>query len=1267
MTSAPARTPDPERRLDPYVPRVLLRHLAEDPGARVRSLDATMVFADISGFTALSERLARRGREGAEDLADAIGGSLSTILAVAYDNGGSLLKLAGDALILLFEHEGHAARACRAAAGMRSTLRQVGRISAGSSQVTLRMSQGVHSGCFHLALVGDLHREQLIVGPDATRVVRLEKAAAAGEILISAETAAALPPRCRGAAKGPGILLAGEPPQVAHAEPTLAYPPLEQVAQCLPAMVRAHVLSGSQPSEHRNVTIAFLRFEGVDELVEREGADAAADALHELVADVQRAAGDHEVCFLESDLGEGGGSLMLTAGAPRIIGDDEERMLLALRRVVDVQRRIAVRVGVNRGNVFAGDIGPFYRRAYSVMGDAVNLAARVAAKAPPGELYATAAVLDRSPTRFATTEVEPFSVKGKVRPVQVWSVGPPVAGRARQAVAVHFPLVGRERELAMLAGVVEDARGGSGQLVDIVGEPGIGKSRLLDEVAERADADHVLEATAEAFTVTTPYIVWRELLRTAIDVRWEDPDAVVLERLRARVAAVAPELAPWIPLLALVLDLDPPLTPEVQALAPEFRRARLHEVVIAFLRALLPGPAVLRIDDGQHLDEASADLLTALARELHAVPWLVLVARREGGTFDPEGPSVLRVEPAPLDPQATLALAEAATDAAPLNPHVLTLVAERSAGNPQFLRDLLRAAATGDAGDLPESIEAAAMARIDRLDPADRTIVRRASVLGISFHPRLLAEVLGDDVAPPTEATWERLEPYFGDDGDGFIRFRRMIIRDAAYAGLAYKTRRRLHAAVGRRLERDHADALDEVTGMLSLHFHLAGDHERAWRYGRTAALRAGDRFAYAAASDLWTRALDAVRRLDDAPVGDQVDAWEQLGEARAHAGELRGAGEAFTRARKLVAADPVREAGLVQRQAHVHERVGRTVAAVRSARAGLRLLDGREGTAADAVRARLVTTLGAVRQRQGRHGEAARLCREAIAGAQAAGDDLTLARACFLLDWALVDLGRGEEAVHSRRALAIYEREGDLDRQAAVLNNLGMFAYWEGRWDAAVELYERGAEASTRAGDVANAAFGDCNIGEVLADQGHYVAAEERLRRARRVWRGTEDAHGVAFATALLGRLAARAGRSEEGLELLGSACAELRTLGFAGDAGLADAYRAEALALAGRPAEALAVAESLLGGDAAAPALLWRVRGSALAVAGDRAGAIAALETALAEARKGDEAYETALALDALAGLGAGDPVALSGEAGELLASLGVEQVAGVPGPAR
>ncbi len=1244
-----------ERHLDPYLPRVLLRHLSESPDTRVRSVEATVVFADISGFTALSERLARQGRLGAEELTETIGGSLSTLLSVAYENGGSLLELGGDALLLLFEHEGHAERACRAAVGMRSTLRDVGDVRTGAGRVTLRISQGVHSGTFHTFLVGESHRDSLLVGPASSAVVRMEKAADAGEILVSPDTAALLPPQCIGRPKGPGLLLAGEPKvSGAYVEPPYEPPSLDAVAGCLPVMVRSHLIAGGQASEHRNVTIAFLRFEGTDELIRREGVDAAADALQELIADVQRAVDLYEVCFLKSDVDDDGGKLLLTAGAPRIIGDDEERMLLALRQVLEVDRRLAVRVGVNRGNVFAGDIGPPYRRTYSVMGDAVNLAARVMAKAPPGELYSTAGALERSPTHFLTRKLKPFAAKGKAEPVQAWSVWEPVSARTRTAVAVRFPLVGREREIVALTRALDKARAGHGRFVEIVGEPGIGKTRLAEELRERADGVACLPVTAEAFTVSTPYAAWRGLLRETIGVGWEDVDEVVLARLSECVDERAPELRPWLPLLAVPFDVDPPRTPEVDALAPEFRRARLHETIVAFLRALLDGPTMVVCDDAQYLDEASADLFAAVASEIDTTRWLVLLVRREGGSFAaPQSQSLIRLEPGPLAIADTRALAEAATDTAPLNPALLALSVERSGGNPQFLRDLLRAAAEGDADGLPESLEAAAMARIDRLDPDDRAIVRHASVLGLSFHPRFLPEVLHNG-SPLTEQTWVRLEPFFQEDGNGYRRFRRMIVRDAAYAGLPYGTRRRLHAAVGLRMEQEYATMLDEFGGLLSLHFHRAGEHAKAWRYAREAADRARDNGAFAAAADLYRRALDSARGLDVTPK-ELAATWEELGESQARAGEVTKAVEAFGSARRLLPEDVVRGARLMHRTAWVYERIGRTAPAVRWARRGLRTLDRVRGRAAARERAGLFTTLAAVRRQQGRAGEAERLCREGIAQARAAGDELLLARAYFNLDWALVTLGRAAEATHSNLALEIYTRAGDAERQAAVLNNLGGFAYWEGRWQEAIDLYARAAEASKRAGDLWAAAYGDCNIGEVLADQGHLEEAEERLRRARRIWHGSEDEHGVAFTSALLGRLAARAGRHEEATELLTNAARSFRDLRVAEDAALADAYLAEAALLAGQAEDALAHADRQLADQGGPRALLLRVRGGALLRLGHREACAAALQDALAQAREHDERHEIAFVLDALIALDSASPEATA-ERDEIVDAIGL-----------
>src|SRR3954470_15036994 len=145
-------------RLTPYVPRVVHRHLCETPDALVQEVDGTLVFLDVSGFTQLSERLARRGREGAEDLAEAIGECFARLLRVAYDNGGGLLKFGGDALLLLFEGEAHVERACASAVAMREELRRPARPESDHAG-GLRMSVGVHSGDFHLFVVGGSHRE----------------------------------------------------------------------------------------------------------------------------------------------------------------------------------------------------------------------------------------------------------------------------------------------------------------------------------------------------------------------------------------------------------------------------------------------------------------------------------------------------------------------------------------------------------------------------------------------------------------------------------------------------------------------------------------------------------------------------------------------------------------------------------------------------------------------------------------------------------------------------------------------------------------------------------------------------------------------------------------------------------------------------------------------------------------------------------------------------------------------------------------------------
>jgi class 3 adenylate cyclase/tetratricopeptide (TPR) repeat protein len=1268
------------RLLSPYAPRPLIVRLAERPDALAEEVEGTVVFVDVSGFTKLSERLARRGTVGAEELTEAIESCFAGLLAFAYANGGSLLKFGGDALLLLFSDDGHVARACRSAVGMRRTLRDIGKLETSAGKVVLRMSVGVHTGRFHLFLVGGSHRELIVAGPAASQAVRMEHAADAGEIVVSHATAAALPDGLLGAGKGPGRLLRRSPAGDV-ATPVQPEYPLDAngLLRCVPLALRDHVLSGASDAEHRQATVAFLRFDGTDELTRAQGAAAVGEALDELVRDVQRQVDASGLCFLATDVDDDGGKIILTGGVPRATGNDEERMLLALRAIAVGSRTLPVRIGVHRGAVFAGDIGPPYRRTYTIMGDTVNLAARLMAAAPPGAILATRDVLDRSQTCFGVERLEPFFVKGKTRPVGAYSVGDASGTRVRLE-HIRTPLQGRGAEMAALRAALYEARDGRGRLVEIVGEAGIGKSRLLEEVKAEAQELAFLTATCELYRASTPYDPFRQLLEEALrGAVAAPPDADVADLLRRFVSASTPRLAPWLPLLAIPLDVEVPQTAEAEALDEQFRRSRLHDAVLEFLSALLPEPTVLAIEDAHLMDEASAELLAHIARGIGERPWLSIVTRRtgRGGFAAPEDSSAVTIEPRQLDEDQAIAVLEAATADEPLRPQQLRQLAVRSGGNPLLLRELLAASGeTGTVEGIPDSIEALMMSRIDRLAPDDRTLLRRASVLGSSFPSALVPPLLDEDMRRPTRADWERLGEFIELRAGGTLFFRRALLRDAAYEGLPFRRRRELHERAGVTIEARASDPEDEAE-VLSLHFYHARRYEDAWRYSRIAGDRAKAKYAPVEAAEFYQRAIDAARNVGGIPSVDLAGAYETLGDVRDRAGQYAAAGAAYRSARRLVSGDPVHEARLLLKQAYIPEREGRYAEAIRWIGKGLRTLEGTSSVEARRQRAQLSVWHAAVRQLQGRSAEAIRWCSRAIEDAERSGDRDALAHAYYVLDWAYAELGRFDEVVHSQRALEIYGELDDLVSQASVYNNLGGFAYFQGRWDQAIELYERARDARLRVGDPVNAVIAALNVGEILSDQAKFDEAERCFRQALQVWRAAGHQEGVAFATSFLGRIATRKGEFDEALRLLRDARALFARTGAGGEVLDTDALIAEALSLQGRYDEAATLASETLQRAAAgrgqthhAP-LLHRVLACRSVQRGDAEEAVRVLSEALDIARSRSASFEVAQTLDALAAVRRlrDEPDAAAAderESRELYRALGVEEPPAVPWPA-
>lgn len=1263
-----------------YVPRVLQQHLVEAPQRRAWVADGTAVFADVSGFTKLSEALARKGKEGAEQITETIERVFHDLLGVAYERGGSLLKFGGDALLLWFQGDHHAARACGTAFMMRTVLGDIGAIEFPDVSVTLRISQGVHSGRFEFFAIGEAHRELLTVGPGWSRLAASETAADADQILVTSETAAALPEECLGESVAPGRLLCAAPAHVAKM-PFMPRPALatETLARCLSGAIRTQVLAGGGGSEHRPVAIAFIKFTGTDALITELGVTGAASSLHETVSLVQAAAEEQDVAFLASDVDADGGKLILTAGAPKATGNDEERLLLALRKIVTSEPPLPLKIGVHRGAVFAGDIGPPYRRTYTVMGDTVNLTARLMAKAEPGSIYATADVLERSDTQFETTELEPFSVKGKAAPVRAWTVGAAKGSKKPNLSLQKLPLTGRNAELGVIRKAFVSARGGEGRLIEVVGEAGTGKTRLIEALRDAAAGFRKIHATCEAYTASTPYAVWRELLRELMEFGRDEPDVAVIDRVRDELGGKAPEMMPWLPLIATALGIELESTPEVAMLADQHRRAKLHESILRFLEIVVPKSCLIEVENAHQMDEASAELLSHVAVELGERPWLFAVARRavaSGGFRAPDSPAVVRIELKTLAPQDALRMAQLATQQSPLPPHVLDVVAKRSGGNPQFLRDLVqKALQSGGVADLPDSAEAAAMAQIDALAPEDRAVVRRAAVFGLTFHPRMLEWFADEGESVPAPAVWDRMRELFDEEADGYLRFRRTLLRDAAYQGLPFKLRRRLHSAIARHLK-EELDAPDESAGILSLHHLEAGEIRQAWEYATIAGKRAAAIYAHVEAANLYLRAIAAGKQLDSLSPAELAAVQEALADAWRSAGEFKKASEAYVAARSLRPDEPLADAVLMRKLSYIEEKLGNYTEARRWTQLARDRLASCDGAEEAREMAELTAWHAVLFQCEGKTEEALEWGQRAAEEAAAIDHAGALAEAYFVLGWAQGELGKEGAEDYLQRSLECLKRTGNFFRQAGVLMSLGVVLQWEGRWDEALRHYEDGRVASQKAGDVVGTALARINIAEVLTDRGEWKEAEAMLLEVLPFWKASEYHYYLAACLSLLGRVYLRQGKHDDAVARLEEAKAHFLHVGAEQEVPPVDARIAECWQEMGQPERALDAITGLLSrldsstGVARVQSLIQRLHAHSLIQQGDLWGARDALEASLASARAKNHLFELTLTMLSLIELdrleGVEPPLDMVEESRSWLASFKVRAVPPVPVPA-
>ncbi len=1198
-------------------PALVLRWAAEPGLPWARSVIGTVVSADISGFTRLAEHLAHDGpRAAAETLNRTINRCFEPMIDEVLARGGDVLKFGGDAIFVLFEGPAESAGAdaeravdhpIQAAAAATRLQELLAEVELGID-VELSMTVGVATGPVELVLAGTDRRELVVHGPTVDECLRLEGDAEPGEVLVSAATAGSIPPGWVDTDDPDVLLLVG--PKGDEAPPPPASVPaaavvgdaagsaagldIDGVIRLVgPELAAATDAFTGALGEVRMVTIAFVDLPTV-------GLDPA--VVNATVGRADEIGRRHGVTLLGTDVTTGGTKLFLVAGAPTAGDADADALLGALTELVLAPDAPSMRAGVNRGLVYAGFLGSDRRRTFTVMGDPTNLAARLQGKAEPGTIAVSQPVLDGARGRYPTGELPPILVRGRLAPVTVHRLlGPAVELRTSE---VDPEFVGRDEELARLRGALDEARRGRGAAIGLVGESGVGASRLIAEVAGDLPVGVLRLDLIRRLAGPAPYAAVAPALRALAAVDGDGEQAT--ESLARWLERVAPDVVPWLPLVAPAFGLDADDTEATAAIDDEFRQARAIEELASALSSTLTGPTGLVAEDLHHADPASLALCQAIADRCPERPWLLLSSTRPDRPGI-EGGETLTLGPLPIDAARTLV-----DELGDLPAARQQALAELSGGNPRFAIELVQADRSVRRGGAPggsptadlQSIESLVTGRIDRLGHEPRLLLRTAAVLGRRFSlPRLRAILAADGAGPDLidglTTFPNRLARLVDAAGEGWYTFRSGVVHQVAYGGLSTERRRHLHRLVADLLEREEADP-----GELAWHHEQAGNDHDCWTTSQRAAERARELGLMAEMARHLDRAVAAGERAGPAAV-DEASITEAMIELFGALVAASEEAEAVAVGQRILDRLPpsVERARLAFRYAYVRaEHDGSFDTGIGWLERELDELD----TAPDdderrraEARAWVAAGLASLHWRNAEPDEALAAADRAIAEANAAGQPGPEAPALLTRHVVLADRARPQREAAAEELIDVATAAGDTRVLISGHNNIGLDLQDGGRWDEAIRHYEQGMQLADRVGDDQRRRYLAVNRAVLLGDQGRWDEARPLLDELRRQASYGGGGAVVAWIELELGRLEVHAGRVEEGRRWLTSADARFAVAGSR-----TDHYEMALLWLAadladGRSGDVLDGADRLQPIDDVPPRLLGRpalLRGYAL-----------------------------------------------------------------------
>jgi class 3 adenylate cyclase/predicted ATPase len=914
--------------------------------------------------------------------------------------------------------------------------------------------------------------------------------------------------------------------------------------------------AGCERGQRRAVAVVFADISGFTSLSEKLDPEEVKDlidaCLKRLAGVISRYEG-----YIDKFIGD---CIMAVFGAPFAHEDDPLRAVLsALDMLQEIgkfnrekKQNLSLTIGINYGMVATGDLGR--PGAYTVMGDTVNLAQRLQASAARGKIFVSGSVYAQTSNEIVYRRQNKIRVKGKKEPVEVYVPSSVVRKYSLRKIK-ELPFIGRQVELQKLKSICDKVYTSQGQVVSVIGEAGIGKSKLVYELRQMLKTGtSLVEGRGIEYLRASPYGVLKEMLKQVLGIA-EDPAATASQKIAEYVERQgdsnlvrAAFLFRYILSLELTRDEDNLL----ESMKPEDRIRIINEALITLFHArAVKSPVVIIFEDCHWIDRETADFMRLLAGAVEQCRIMVIAIYRP--EFETGSLAKLRYfNSIPLKPLSTddaVSLLRNIVNCRSIDKQLLALLVNKSGGLPFYLHELagnlvqngLITVADGVAvlkpGKdfvVPRTLDELVMTKIDRLAATERAVVDTASVIGDEFSVRLLDRLmdLGDALLGHLFQIRDQgiLVPlvHSADQpaADARYGFRHSIIRDAVYNSLLKKEAKKKHLAVAAALESVYAGNLAEYYDALAEHFEKGGERSRAVEYMGKAADHKKELYLNAAAIALYQNIL---KSLDESRTKERALVHEKLGEVYSLIGDYHNALQAYRQVGSLKTGESLLKVRSYIAVAGVLKNLGTVDEALASLEKASKVLRVEKNLPADENRLQQVHILNLecwLMRVKGRIADAEQKGLGAISmiNAQPGAKNherLKRALAESYINLAIVYIVKGdfEKAIDlCEDTLLIAEELDDRRGKASVYNILGTVYRSQGKYSEAIEAFEMKLKTSAELGDKSGIGIAYSNLGNVYQNRGEYERAIEYFEKHLDICNEIGDKSGVGLAQNNLG-----------------------------------------------------------------------------------------------------------------------------------------------------